>query len=129
MLLPASPSTLASLLLTVPGSGDTPVILACVALSIAVLVFIFAVETDPHDLAPLRSRLDQLLERRDAIYENLRDLKFEYRAGKFAEKDFDQTREALETEAALVLAEIERETGSPSVARRRVPASMEEGSR
>ncbi|MCL6482120.1 MAG: hypothetical protein K6U02_10375 [Firmicutes bacterium] len=93
-------------------------ILACVALTGAVLVFVFRVESTPEDTPPHRTRLDQLLERRDTIYENLRDLKFEYRAGKYSEKDFEQMKEALEIEAAQVIAEIELLTGgaiSPAV--------------
>jgi hypothetical protein len=99
--------------------GDGPVILACVALAGAVLVFVFGAQPSPGDSAPHRSKLDQLLERRDTIYDNLRDLKFEYRAGKFGEKDYEQTRLALETEAAGVLSEIEQATGSPSLVGRK----------
>ncbi len=95
--------------------GDTPAILACVTLAVSVLVFVFGAQPSPGDSAPHRSKLDQLLERRDTIYDNLRDLRFEYRAGKFGEKDYDETRLALETEAAVVLGEIEQETGSPSL--------------
>ncbi len=94
--------------------------LACIALAAATLVFVFLVEPDRGDPAPMRSRLDQLLERRDTIYDNLRDLKFEHRAGKYSESDFEQMRQGLETEAALVLAEIEKLTGgTPSPAARR----------
>jgi len=94
--------------------------LACVALAAATLVFIFFIEADRGDPAPLRSRLDQLLERRDTIYDNLRDLKFEHRAGKYSEADFEETKHSLETEAAVVLAEIEKLTGgTPSPAARR----------
>ncbi|HET9401830.1 MAG TPA: hypothetical protein VFO34_12860 [Candidatus Acidoferrales bacterium] len=100
-------------------SADIPILVACLALAAATLVFIFFIEADPADSAPHRSRLDQLFERRDTVYENLRDLKFEYRAGKFAEQDYEETKRALETEAAVVLAEIEQATGSPSLASRR----------
>lgn len=102
----------------------TGVIAVCAALLLGLLAFIFLIQVDPADLAPHRSRLDQLLERRDAIYENLRDLRFEHRAGKFSEADYEDTRAALEQEAARVLAEIETLTGSaPSVATRRARAS------
>jgi hypothetical protein len=94
--------------------SDGAVLLACLALAAATMLFIFYIEPDPADSAPHRTRLDQLLERRDAIYENLRDLKFEHRAGKFSERDFEETRQALETEAATVLAEIEKVTGGPA---------------
>lgn len=98
--------------------------IACAVLLIALLASLFWIRVDPADLAPHRSRLDQLFERRDTIYENLHDLKFEHRAGKFSEADFEQTRLALEREAARVLAEIEILTGSaPSVTTRRTRAS------
>jgi len=93
------------------GGLDGAIVLACLALAAAALVFIFLIEPDASDSAPHRSRLDQLLERRDTIYDNLRDLKFEHRAGKFSEQDFEDTKKALETEAALVLAEVENVTG------------------
>ncbi len=100
------------------------VALACVLLAAATLLFLFHFELDPADSAPHRSRLDQLLERRDAIYENLRDLKFEHRAGKFSPRDYEETKQALESEAALVLGEIEKLTGgtpSPAARQAKVP--------
>jgi hypothetical protein len=54
-----------------------------------------------------KTRLDYLLERKDQLYENLRDLNFEYRAGKYPEEDFVTQRAQLENEAALLMAEIE----------------------
>jgi hypothetical protein len=54
-----------------------------------------------------KTRLDFLLERKDQLYENLRDLSFEYRAGKYPEEDFQAQRALLENEAAMLLAEIE----------------------
>lgn len=95
-------------------SSDGAVLLACLTLAAATMLFVFYIEPDPADSAPHRTRLDQLLERRDAIYENLRDLKFEHRAGKFSERDYEETRQALETEAATVMVEIEKVTGGPA---------------
>jgi hypothetical protein len=92
------------------GSGDWAVLGACVALAAAVLLFIFYIQPDASDLAPHRTKLDQLLERRDTIYDNLRDLRFEYRSGKYSEGDFEAMKTALENEAALVLAEIDQVT-------------------
>src|SRR5947209_10398588 len=97
---------------------DTLAVVACVALTAAVLIFVFMIQPDPADSAPHRSHLDQLMERRDTIYDNLRDLKFEYRSGKFAEQDYEQMKQTLENEAALVLAEIEMTTGSEARLRR-----------
>jgi hypothetical protein len=54
-----------------------------------------------------KTRLDYLLERKEQLYENLRDLNFEYRAGKYPEEDFVVQRAQLENETALLMAEIE----------------------
>ena len=54
-----------------------------------------------------KTRLEYLLERKEQLYENLRDLNFEYRAGKYPEEDFQKQRAALEHETAQLLAEIE----------------------
>jgi hypothetical protein len=101
---------------------DVVMLSACVVLTLAAVIFVFWIEPDPGDSAPHRSQLDQLLERRDAIYDNLRDLKFENRAGKYAERDYEQMRDALENEAAQVLLEIERVTGNQVPLPRRDPA-------
>jgi hypothetical protein len=54
-----------------------------------------------------KTRLDFLLERKEQLYENLRDLNFEFRAGKYPEEDFLSQRAQLENETAQLMAEIE----------------------
>jgi hypothetical protein len=54
-----------------------------------------------------KTRLDYLRERKDVIYDNLRDLNFEFRAGKYPEDDYNRQRTSLESEAAHVVTEIE----------------------
>jgi len=54
-----------------------------------------------------KTRLDYLLERKEQLYENLRDLNFEYRAGKYPEEDFVAQRTQLENETAQLLSEID----------------------
>ncbi len=54
-----------------------------------------------------KTRLDFLLERKEQLYENLRDLNFEFRAGKYPEEDFERQRAQLEHETAQLLAEID----------------------
>jgi len=92
------------------GSGDGAVLGACLALAAATILFIFYIQPDASDLAPQRSRLDQLMEQRDTIYDNLRDLRFEFRSGKYSEGDYEAMKTSLENEAAGVLAEIDRVT-------------------
>jgi hypothetical protein len=102
-------TAIAVLLIT---SADWSVLGACLALALATGLFIFYIQPDASDLAPRRSKLDQLLERRDTLYDNLRDLRFEFRSGKYAENDFEAMKISLENEAAQVLAEIDQVTES-----------------
>jgi len=101
---------------------------ACFALVAAVFLFVFYIHPDASDLAPHRTKLDQLLERRDMIYDNLRDLKFEHRAGKYSEGDYELMKNSLEDEAALVLTEIEQVTESQIRRPRAVRSSTPERS-
>ena len=80
--------------------------LAGLALTIALLIYTFWPE-NVFASQREKTRLDFLLERKEQLYENLRDLNFEYRAGKYPEEDFEAQRAQLENEAALLLAEIE----------------------
>jgi len=54
-----------------------------------------------------KTRLDYLFERKEQLYENLRDLNFEFRAGKYPEEDFIVQRTLLENETASLVAEID----------------------
>jgi hypothetical protein len=78
---------------------------ACAMFTLAALVYIFWVPVQI-EASPEKTRLAYLLERKDAVYENLRDLNFEHKAGKFPEADYQGMKTALETEAAGILAEI-----------------------
>jgi len=105
-------------------SSDGAVLGACLALAVATLLFMFYIQPDASDLAPHRTKLDQLMERRDTVYDNLRDLRFEFRSGKYSEGDYNTMRTSLENEAALVLAQIEQVTES-QVRRPRAPRPAE----
>jgi hypothetical protein len=110
-------------------SGDWAVLGACLALALATALFIFYIQPDASDIAPHRSKLDQLLERRDTLYDNLRDLRFEFRSGKYAENDYESMKTSLENEAALTLAEIDQITESQVRRPRGIkPAASERGS-
>ena len=104
-----APAALSEILIT---TADWAVLGACLALAAATGIFIFYIQPDASDLAPHRSKLDQLLERRDTLYDNLRDLRFEFRSGKYAENDYEAMKTSLENEAAMVLTEIDRVTES-----------------
>ena len=86
--------------------SETSAILACALLAIGTFVYVFApVAQLAH--GEKKSRLSFLRERKDVVYENLRDLNFEFKAGKFPEADYLGMRSGLENEAAIILAEIE----------------------
>lgn len=55
-----------------------------------------------------KTRLAYLYERKEVVYDNLRDLNFEFKAGKFTQADYDGMRLGMEAEAARLLAEIDR---------------------
>jgi len=80
--------------------------IAAAVLTLAVVAFVFWPEKNPFVQAD-KTRADYLRERKDVIYENLRDLNFEYQAGKYPEQDYADQRAGLEDEAARVIAEIE----------------------
>jgi hypothetical protein len=80
--------------------------IAGVLLTFVLFIFIFWPERNPFVQAD-KTRVDYLRERKDVIYENLRDLSFEYMAGKYPEQDYAEQRAGLEDEAARVMAEID----------------------
>lgn len=85
---------------------ETQGIVAGFMLLIALMVYTFWPE-NAFASQKEKTRLDFLLERKDQLYENLRDLNFEHRAGKYPEEDFEVQRSLLENETAELLAEID----------------------
>ena len=81
--------------------------ITCV-IAIAVIAFVLGVR--PKDLPKPEpvSPFAHLDERKAAIYENLRDLQFEYRVGKLSDEDYQNTKKDLQKELAAVLAEVDR---------------------
>jgi NADH pyrophosphatase NudC (nudix superfamily) len=59
------------------------------------------------NLAPLESEspLKHFDDAKARIYENLRDLQFEYRLGKLSDEDYQRTKKDMQTELAVVLAQ------------------------
>jgi rRNA maturation endonuclease Nob1 len=78
-----------------------------VALTLGVLVFVLFVRgKDVPEPVPV-SPVQHLEDRKAAIYDNLRDLQFEYRVGKLSDADYQQMKLSLQKELAGVLAEME----------------------
>src|SRR5579872_931927 len=83
----------------------TVAMLACMLITFGSLVYVFALPGKLY-LGPKKTRVSYLRERKEAIYENLRDLNFEFKAGKFPDADYQTMKTSLEEEAAAVLSEI-----------------------
>jgi hypothetical protein len=86
--------------------NETQGIVAGFMLLIALMVYTFWPE-NAFASQKEKTRLDFLLERKEQLYENLRDLSFEHRAGKYPEEDFEAQRALLESETSELLAEID----------------------
>ncbi len=83
------------------------VLAAAVLLTVGALVFtLFVRGKDIPEAEPV-SPTAHLEEKKARIYENLRDLQFEYRVGKLSDDDYQKTKQSLQTELAGVLAEID----------------------
>jgi hypothetical protein len=92
----------------------------CLLFTVAALFYVFYIPGKLF-MGPEKTRASYLRERKDVVYENLRDLNFEYRAGKVPDTDYQSMKSSLEDEAAALLAEIsrleEKATAAPRKAR------------
>jgi hypothetical protein len=77
-------------------------------LAIIVIAFILGIRSkdlpEPEPESPFR----HLDDRKAAIYENLRDLQFEFRVGKLSDEDYQASKRDLQKELAVVLAEVDK---------------------
>lgn len=85
----------------------TAIVLAVLLCAAALAAILFVRERDLPQPAPV-SPFRHLEDRKAAIYENLRDLQFEYRVGKLSDADYKQTKLDLQKELASVMAETDR---------------------
>jgi hypothetical protein len=70
---------------------------------------VFTLMIRPSDLPKPEPVLpwQHLEERKARIYENLRDLQFEFRVGKLSDQDYQRTKQSLQRELAQTMAEID----------------------
>jgi hypothetical protein len=88
-------------------------LICCLALAVASLFYVFYLPGKLF-LGPEKTRAGYLRERKDAVYENLRDLNFEHKAGKIPNADYQSMKSSLQDEAATILAEIARLENNPA---------------
>lgn len=84
--------------------------LVIVVVMVVVVTTLFTLFVRAKDIPPPEpvSPTKHLEDRKAVIYENLRDLQFEYRVGKLSDADYQQTKLTLQKELAVVLAEIDK---------------------
>lgn len=88
-----------------------------------VLAFVLMVRPRDIDEPAPASPVEYLEERKAVIYDNLRDLNFEFRLGKLSDADYNKSKLTLQNELAAVLSEIDRIAGAaPKPAKAAKPA-------
>jgi hypothetical protein len=90
------------------------VLSAAVVLVMGTLLFTLFVRSQDVPEAPAVSPTAHLEERKAQIYENLRDLQFEFRLGKLSDADYQKTKVDLQLELVKVLAEIDAVPAVPA---------------
>jgi hypothetical protein len=78
-----------------------------VLIAVGTIVFTLLVRGKDVPETPPISPTAHLEQRKAQIYENLRDLQFEFRVGKLSDADYQKTKLDLQRELAKVLAEID----------------------
>jgi hypothetical protein len=79
----------------------------CALVTLAALVYVLYLPDKIYS-GQKKTRAMYLRERKDMVYENLRDLNFEYIAGKVPDADYHSLKSSLQDEAAALMAEIAR---------------------
>ena len=93
-------------------------LVSCLTLAVGCVFYVFCL---PGRLfvGSSTTRSGYLRERKEAVYENLRDLNFDYKAGKVPDVAYASMKSSLQDEAATLLAEIARLEESSAPAARR----------
>jgi hypothetical protein len=82
-----------------------------VALSILVvavpLLFVYWIDRKALRKPVVSSWMDPVRERRNATYESLRDLQFDFRTGKLSEADYQASKVSLQKELATIVAQMD----------------------
>jgi hypothetical protein len=95
--------------------------IACLLTFAAVVYVLMVRPSDLPETEPV-SPFAHLDERKASIYENLRDLQFEYRVGKLSDADYQATKKDLQRELSVVMAEIDQLKQKLGVTAAAVPA-------
>src|SRR5580700_6020016 len=95
------------------------VLTIAVVLAVGTILFTLFIRGQDVPQAPPESPTAHLEQRKAQIYENLRDLQFEFRVGKLSDTDYQKTKLDLQRELARVMAEIDTIQPAPAPSRDR----------
>ncbi len=92
-------------------------IIACGALALATMLYVFWVTPEPI-VRKTRAQAEQdfLDERKEMVYEGLRDLQMEYRMGKLSDADYQELKLSYQHQLAQLLDEASRLSETPDTA-------------
>ena len=95
------------------------VALVCIVLAAFALLYVLWVPREEVFVPRPPTELDHLREKKKVIYDNLKDLNFEYRTGKLSDEDYQQLKTSLQYEMAELMKAIDEQEG------RTAPAAAE----
>lgn len=84
--------------------------LVCTLLALGALSYVLFVEPEAPRSSEVEEQLAPLLRKKEVLYENLRDLNFEFRMGKLSETDYQEAKRAAQAELVPVLSAVEELT-------------------
>jgi hypothetical protein len=80
---------------------------ACILMSLVAMAFVLFVEDVPVETSPVDEQIAPLIRKKETLYENLRDLLFEFRMGKLSEADYLESKRTAQAELVPVLSALE----------------------
>ncbi len=75
----------------------------CILMAIGALAFVLFVEPEPPVASAVEEQIVPLTRKKEILYENMRDLLFEFRMGKLSEADYQESKRAAQAELVPVL--------------------------
>lgn len=79
----------------------------CILMAIAALAFVLFVEPETAAASVVDEQIAPLVRKKEILYENLRDLLFEFRMGKLSEADYTESKRSAQAELVPVMSALE----------------------
>src|SRR5437870_3319659 len=94
--------------------GEIVVIIVCALLAVGAIGFTLFVRDRDIPPAPVENpELKHLETRRQVLYENLKDLQFEYHQGKLSDADYQSLKAGFQYDLAVVMDAIDKIAAAP----------------